>query len=161
MNFKQLSDLDLRGKRVLIRQDLNVPLKQGVVTSSKRIDASLPTIKFALDAGAKVMLMSHLGRPIEGEKDDQYSLAPVARYLSKVLDKDVKLDTNYLDTGPVRREGEVILLELIRGHVDRHARMDEPLVLPGPDLLASIPQNPAAHIVNEAGIFRQGYELGW
>lgn len=114
MNFKQLSDLDLRGKRVLIRQDLNVPLKEGVVTSTKRIDASLPTIKFALDAGAKVMLMSHLGRPIEGEKDDQYSLAPVARYLSKVLDKDVKLDTNYLDTVPILRDGEVILLENVR-----------------------------------------------
>ena len=114
MNFKQLSDLDLRGKRVLIRQDLNVPLKEGVVTSTKRIDASLPTIKFALDAGAKVMLMSHLGRPIEGEKDDQYSLAPVARYLSKVLNKDVKLDTNYLDTVPILGDGEVILLENVR-----------------------------------------------
>jgi len=114
MNFKQLSDLDLRGKRVLIRQDLNVPLKEGVVTSTKRIDASLPTIKLALDAGAKVMLMFHLGRPIEGEKDDQYSLAPVARYLSKVLDKDVKLDTNYLDKVPVLKDGEVILLENVR-----------------------------------------------
>ena len=76
MPILKMTDLDLAGKRVLIRQDLNVPIKNGAVTSDARIRASLPTIKLALEAGARVMLMSHLGRPTEGEYDEAFSLAP-------------------------------------------------------------------------------------
>ena len=77
MNFKRMTDLDLAGKRVLIREDLNVPVKDGKVTSDARIRASLPTIEHALKAGARVMLMSHLGRPTEGEYAEEFSLQPV------------------------------------------------------------------------------------
>ena len=103
----------LSGKRVLIREDLNVPVKDGKVTSDKRIVASLPTIKMALDAGAKVMLMSHLGRPTEGEYDEQFSLAPVAADLSEKLGQEVRLVKDYLDGVDVA-EGEVVLLENVR-----------------------------------------------
>ena len=103
----------LSGKRVLIREDLNVPIKDGKVTSDKRIVASLPTIKMALDAGAKVMLMSHLGRPTEGEYDEQFSLAPVAADLSEKLGREVRLVKDYLDGVDVA-EGEVVLLENVR-----------------------------------------------
>jgi len=82
MSVKKMVDLDLSGKRVLIRQDLNVPVKEGVVTSDLRIQASVPTIEKALNAGAAVMVMSHLGRPTEGEFDDASSLKPVADQLS-------------------------------------------------------------------------------
>lgn len=91
----QMKDLDLKGKRVLIRQDLNVPLQDGEITSDVRIQASLPTIKAAVDAGAKVMLMSHLGRPTEGEYADEFSLKPVAARLTKLLGKEVGLVKNW------------------------------------------------------------------
>ncbi len=81
MTVKLMTDLDLAGKRVLIREDLNVPIKDGVVTSDARIRAALPTIRHALAAGAKVMVMSHLGRPTEGEYNQNYSMAPVAKRL--------------------------------------------------------------------------------
>lgn len=104
----------LTGKCVLIREDLNVPIKDGKVTSDKRIQASLPTIKMAMDAGAKVMLMSHLGRPTEGEYDEAFSLAPVAADLSEKLGKEVRLVKDYLDTPVEVAEGEVVLLENVR-----------------------------------------------
>ena len=91
MSVIKMTDLDLSGKRVLIRQDLNVPIKDGKVASDKRIRASLPTIEKCIEAGARTMLMSHLGRPTEGEYDEQFSLQPVADYLSEVLGKEVRL----------------------------------------------------------------------
>ncbi len=114
MSVIKMSDLDLAGKRVLIREDLNVPVKDGKVTSDKRIRASLPTIELAMKQGAKVMLMSHLGRPTEGEFDEQYSLAPVAEHLSGLLGKEVRLVRDYLDNPPEVAEGEVVLLENVR-----------------------------------------------
>ncbi|NOQ93909.1 MAG: phosphoglycerate kinase [Methylophaga sp.] len=113
MSVINMADLDLAGKRVLIRQDLNVPLKDGAVADDTRIRASLPTIKSALEAGAKVMLMSHLGRPTEGEYADEFSLAPVARHLAALLGKDVRLEKNWLD-GVNVGAGEVVLCENVR-----------------------------------------------
>ena len=91
MTVLKMLDQDLEGKRVLIRQDLNVPIRAGQVASDARIQASLPTIESALNAGGRVMLMSHLGRPAEGKYDAQYSLAPVADHLSKLLGLEVRL----------------------------------------------------------------------
>jgi len=116
MSVIKMSDLDLAGKRVLIRQDLNVPLKDGAVADDTRIRASLPTIKLALEAGAKVMLMSHLGRPTEGEYAEEFSLAPVARHLGALLGKDVRLEKNWLD-GVNVGAGEVVLCENVRFNV--------------------------------------------
>jgi len=109
-----MKDQALEGKRVLIRQDLNVPVKAGKVTSDARIQASLPTIQLALEKGAAVMLMSHLGRPTEGEYDEQYSLAPVAAHLSTLLDKEVRLVQDWVDGGFDLAAGEVVLLENVR-----------------------------------------------
>jgi phosphoglycerate kinase len=108
-----MQELDLRGQRVLIREDLNVPLKQGVVTSDARIRAALPTIEAALAAGAKVILMSHLGRPVEGEFDQAFSLAPVGQHLSSLLGKPVNLVSDWRD-GVELADGEVALLENVR-----------------------------------------------
>jgi phosphoglycerate kinase len=116
MSVIKMTDLDLAGKRVLIRQDLNVPLKDGKVSSDKRIRASLPTIEKALEAGAKVMIMSHLGRPTEGEYADEFSLAPVAEHMSNLLGKPVKLIKDYLD-GVELGDGEVAILENVRFNV--------------------------------------------
>ena len=113
MNVIRMTDLDLSGKRVLIRQDLNVPIKNGEVTSDKRIQASLPTIIHAVKAGAKVMLTSHLGRPTAGEFEPRFSLAPVARCLSKLLGQEVRLVSDWLD-GVELDDGEVILCENVR-----------------------------------------------
>jgi phosphoglycerate kinase len=108
-----MQDQDLRGKRVLIREDLNVPIKHGVVTSDARIRAALPTIKAAIAAGAKIILMSHLGRPVEGEYDEESSLAPVAMHLSGLLGKPVTLVREWRD-GVTLANGEVALLENVR-----------------------------------------------
>jgi len=113
MQVTKMTDLDLKGKRVLIREDLNVPVKEGKVTSDARIRASLPTIKAAQEAGASVLLMSHLGRPEEGVVDEKNSLAPVAEHLSSLLGKDVRLVKDYLE-GVEVAEGEVVLLENVR-----------------------------------------------
>ncbi len=96
MNFQRMTDLDLAGKRVLIREDLNVPVKNGVITSDARLRAALPTIKAAVAQGAAVMVYSHLGRPVEGEPKAEQSLAPVAAYLTEALGQDVQLITDYL-----------------------------------------------------------------
>ncbi len=114
MSVLKMTDLDLAGKRVLIREDLNVPVKDGQVTSDARIRASLPTIEVALKAGAKVMVMSHLGRPTEGEYEEQYSLAPVAEHISKLLQRPVPLVKDWLDGGFEVGEGELVLLENVR-----------------------------------------------
>jgi phosphoglycerate kinase len=113
MRVINMTDLDLKGKRVLIREDLNVPVKDGKVTSDARIRASLPNIQHAMKAGAKVMVMSHLGRPTEGEYSEENSLAPVATHLSKLLGKPVKLIKDWLD-GVEVAEGEVVLFENVR-----------------------------------------------
>jgi phosphoglycerate kinase len=113
MSVIKMADIDLSGKRVLIREDLNVPVADGKVTSDARIRAALPTIKAALDAGAAVMVMSHLGRPTEGEPDEKFSLQPVARRLSDLLDRDVSLVKDWID-GVEVQVGEIVLLENVR-----------------------------------------------
>ncbi|OED36813.1 phosphoglycerate kinase [Chromatiales bacterium (ex Bugula neritina AB1)] len=112
--MKMLSELDLAGQRVLIRADLNVPVKDGVVSSDLRIVASVPTIKMALEKGAAVMVMSHLGRPTEGSPEAVYSLQPVATRLGELLDKPVSLLSDYLDEEIEVAAGSVTLLENVR-----------------------------------------------
>ena len=114
MSVIKLTDLDLKGKRVLIRSDLNVPIKDGKVTSDARIKASMATYEHCLKAGAKVMVMSHLGRPEEGVYDEASSLKPVADYMSGLLGKPVKLIKDYLDKAPVLNDGELVILENVR-----------------------------------------------
>jgi len=114
MAFIKLTDLDLAGKRVLIRADLNVPVKDGKVTSDARIAASLPTIRHCMEAGACVMVMSHRGRPEEGKWDEENSLAPIAADLGEKLGREVPLIRDYLDGGFEVGEGELVLLENVR-----------------------------------------------
>lgn len=116
MSILRMTDLDLRGKRVLIREDLNVPLKDGRITATQRLDAALPTIVLARDAGAAVLVMSHLGRPSEGVFSEADSLAPVAAWLSEALGSEVRLVRDYLDGAEVA-PGEVVLLENCRMNV--------------------------------------------
>jgi phosphoglycerate kinase len=113
MSIKRMVDLDLAGKRVLIRQDLNVPVKDGKVTSDLRIQASVPTVKAALAGGAAVILLSHLGRPTEGEYDEASSLKPVAERYSELLGQPVRLQKDWLD-GVEVAPGEVVLCENVR-----------------------------------------------
>lgn len=113
MAFIRMSDLDLSGKRVLIREDLNVPIKDGAITSTQRLDAALPTIRAARDAGASVLVMSHLGRPTEGQFDEAQSLKPVAEWLSEKLGMKVRLERDYLG-GVTIGNGQVALLENCR-----------------------------------------------
>ncbi|MFC0179818.1 phosphoglycerate kinase [Thorsellia kenyensis] len=110
----KMSDVDLAGKRVLIRADLNVPVKEGKVTSDARIRAALPTIEEALKKGAKVMITSHLGRPTEGEYAEEFSLGPVAHYLRDKLDVPVRLEKNYLDGLDDLGTNELVVLENVR-----------------------------------------------
>ncbi len=117
MSVIKMTDLDLAGKRVLIRQDLNVPIADGKVSSDKRIRASLPTLEHCIKAGAKVMVMSHLGRPTEGEPADEFSLAPVAAHMSKLLGQDVRLVKEYVGSDVDVAAGEVVLLENVRFNV--------------------------------------------
>ena len=114
MSVLKMTDLDLAGKRVLIREDLNVPVKDGKVTSDARIRASLKTIEHAAKAGAKVMLMSHLGRPEEGVYSEESSMQPVADHLGKLLGKDVRVVKDYLDKAPELADGEIVILENVR-----------------------------------------------
>jgi phosphoglycerate kinase len=114
MSFIKLTDLDLAGKRVLIRADLNVPVKDGKVTSDARITASMPTIEHCIKAGAKVMVFSHRGRPEEGVYSEENSMAPIAADMSNKLGKGVRLIEDYLDGGFEVGEGEVVLLENVR-----------------------------------------------
>ncbi|MEQ3511811.1 phosphoglycerate kinase [Pseudoalteromonas sp. BZB3] len=116
MSVIKMADLDLSGKRVLIREDLNVPVKDGKVTSDARIRASLPTIKLALEKGAKVMVMSHLGRPTEGEYNEEFSLQPVVDYLNEALEQNVRLEKDYLN-GVEVADNEVVVFENVRFNV--------------------------------------------
>ena len=125
MSVIKMTDLDLSGKRVLIREDLNVPVKDGKVTSDKRIRASMPTIKHCIDAGAKVMLMSHLGRPTEGEPAEEFSLKPVADYLTEALGQEVTLVKDYLEKVPELENGQVVLLENVRFNKGEKANDEE------------------------------------
>ncbi|HIF9074353.1 TPA: phosphoglycerate kinase [Photobacterium damselae] len=124
MSVIKMTDLDLAGKRVFIRADLNVPVKDGKVTSDARILASLPTIKHCLEAGAKVMVTSHLGRPTEGEYAEEFSLQPVVNYLNDALDCDVKLAKDYLD-GLELNAGELVVLENVRFNKGEKKNEDE------------------------------------
>lgn len=118
MSVIKMTDLDLAGKRVLIRQDLNVPIKDGKVSSDKRIKASLPTIEHCLKAGAKVMVMSHLGRPTEGEFNEEFSLAPVATHMATLLGSDVKMVSDWVENGAgSMNDGDLVLLENVRFNV--------------------------------------------
>ena len=114
MPFLKLTDLDLAGKRVLIRADLNVPVKDGKVTSDARITASMPTIEHCASAGARVMVMSHRGRPEEGRVDEENSMQPIAEDMSAKLGREVRLIKDYLDGNADVAEGEVVLLENVR-----------------------------------------------
>ncbi len=114
MAFIKLTDLDLAGKRVLIRADLNVPVKEGKVTSDARIAASMPTIEHCVNAGARVQVMSHRGRPTEGEVDAENSMQPIADDMSAKLGKEVRLVTDYLENSPQVAQGEVVLFENVR-----------------------------------------------
>lgn len=116
MSITNMQDLDLSGKRVLVRQDLNVPIKDGKVMSDARIRASLPTIQQAHEAGAMVMLMSHIGRPTEGEFDEAFSLKPVAEHLSTLLDRPVRLQKDWID-GVEGEAGDIILCENVRFNI--------------------------------------------
>ena len=120
MGVIRMGEVDLAGKRVLIREDLNVPVADGEITSDVRIRAAMPTIRAAIEAGAAVMLMSHLGRPTEGEPEDRYSLAPVAAHLSTLLGMPVPLVGDWLD-GVDIEPGEVVLLENVRFNVGEKA----------------------------------------
>jgi phosphoglycerate kinase len=116
MSFLRMTDLDLAGRRVLIREDLNVPIEAGRITSTQRLDAALPTLKVALAAGAAVMVISHLGRPKEGVFDEANSLAPVAAWLSQALGREVPLIRDYLN-GVEVAPGDIVLLENCRMNV--------------------------------------------
>lgn len=124
MTVKLMTDQALAGKRVLIREDLNVPIKDGVITSDARIKAALPTIKFALQAGAKVILMSHLGRPTEGQYEDQYSMQPVAAYLAELLDCPVTVAPQWPTAGDIA-EGSILMLENVRFNLGEKANEDD------------------------------------
>ncbi|MEJ2423101.1 MAG: phosphoglycerate kinase [Candidatus Thiodiazotropha sp.] len=114
MSFIKLTDLDLAGKRVLIRADLNVPVKDGKVTSDARITASMPTIEHCVKSGAKVMVMSHRGRPEEGVYSEENSMSPIADDMSAKMGTTVRLIKDYLDGGVELADGEVVLLENVR-----------------------------------------------
>jgi len=124
MTVLKMTDLDLQGKRVLIREDLNVPVKDGAVKSDARILASLPTIKLALEKGAAVLVCSHLGRPEEGVYSEEDSLKPVADYLSTALGREVPLIKDYLD-GVEVQPGELVLLENVRFNKGEKKNTDE------------------------------------
>ena len=124
MSVIKMIDLSLSNKRVLIREDLNVPVKDGKVSSDARLRAALPTIKLALEQGASVMVMSHLGRPTEGEFASEYSLQPVADYLNDALDVNVRLVSDYLD-GVNVAAGELVIFENVRFNVGEKENSDE------------------------------------
>ena len=116
MSIIKMTDLDLAQKRVLIREDLNVPIQEGKITSDARLKAALPTLKLALESGAKVMVMSHLGRPTEGEPNNEFSLQPVVDYLAAALNFPVRLEKDYLN-GVTSQAGELVVFENIRFNV--------------------------------------------
>lgn len=124
MTIVAMNELDLSNKRVLIREDLNVPIKDGVITSDVRLQAALPTLKGTLAKNAAVLVASHLGRPVEGEPEAKYSLQPVADYLAAALDMPVRFETDYLD-GVEIAAGELVLLENVRFNVGEKKNDDK------------------------------------
>lgn len=124
MNLIKMNDLNLREKRVLIREDLNVPIKDGIITSDQRLQAALPTLQKALDEGAAVMVLSHLGRPEEGRFEKRFSLEPVANYLASHLDYPVRFVSNYLEGVDVK-PGELVVCENVRFNSGEKANDDE------------------------------------
>ncbi|MDP3562325.1 MAG: phosphoglycerate kinase [Legionellaceae bacterium] len=124
MSLITMSDVNLQGKRVLIREDLNVPIKDGMITSDQRLQAALPTIRAALDAGAAVIVMSHLGRPEEGHIDPKLSMQPVANYLSKQLNCPVRFTTDYLQ-GIDILPGELVVCENVRFNIGEKSNSPE------------------------------------
>ncbi|OGT43728.1 MAG: phosphoglycerate kinase, partial [Gallionellales bacterium RIFOXYD2_FULL_52_7] len=125
MSVIKMTDLDLKGKRVLIRSDLNVPVKDGKVTSDARITASMSTINAAIKAGARVMVTSHLGRPTEGEYSEENSLKPVADCIANKLGRPVRLIKDWTDGGFDVAEGELVLLENCRFNKGEKKSTDE------------------------------------
>jgi len=125
MSVIKMTDLDLKGKRVLIRSDLNVPVKDGKVTSDARITASMSTINAAIKAGARVMVTSHLGRPVEGEYSEENSLKPVADVIADKLGKPVRLIRDWTNGGFDVAEGELVLLENCRFNKGEKKSTDE------------------------------------
>ena len=125
MNYLRMENLDLAGKRVMIREDLNVPISDGKITSDARIKASVPTIRMALEMGAAVLVLSHLGRPVEGEFDAQFSLQPVAHRLGELLGRSVRLETDWLDGVDVE-PGQVVLCENVR--FNRGEKSNDPVL---------------------------------
>ena len=124
MSYLRMQDLELSGNRILIREDFNVPVADGVVTSDKRIRAALPTIRYALEAGAVVILMSHLGRPTEGQFEEKFSLAPVAERLGAHLGTQIRLEQDWLD-GVEVKPGEVVLCENVRFNIGEKSNDEE------------------------------------
>lgn len=122
----KMTDLDLRSRRVLVREDLNVPIQDGKITSDQRIKAALPTLRHISDEGAALLIMSHRGRPDEGQYDVKASLQPVAEHLSRLLDEPVSLVRDYLDVGLDVKPGEILLLENVRFNMGEKAN-DEKL----------------------------------
>lgn len=116
MSFLNLKDVDLKNKKVVVRVDFNVPIKNGEVTSKVRIDAAIPTISYILEQGGAVILLSHLGRPIEGEYDSQFSLEPVAKALATIIGKPVKFEKNWLE-GVDAKAGEIVMCDNVRFNV--------------------------------------------
>jgi phosphoglycerate kinase len=125
MSVIKMTDLDLKGKRVLIRADLNVPVKDGKVTSDARISASMATINFALENGARVMVTSHLGRPEEGVYSEENSLMPVANVIANKLGKPVRLIRDWVNGGFSVAEGELVLLENCRFNTGEKKSLEE------------------------------------
>lgn len=124
MSYLRIEDLDLARKRVMIRQDLNVPVSNGRVTSDARIRASLPTIELALEKGAAVILLSHLGRPVEGEPDPKFSMQPVADRMAELLGRPVRLEKDWLG-GFDAEPGEIVLCENVRFHAGEKTNNEE------------------------------------
>ena len=125
MSVIKMTDLDLHGKRVLIRQDLNVPIKDGKVTSDKRIVASLPTIEYAMNAGAMVMVMSHLGRPTEGKYDEEFSMIPVGEHMSALLGHNVEMVKDWIIGVGHMKNGDVVLCENVRFNIGEKSNDEE------------------------------------
>ena len=124
MSILSMADLELTNQRVLIREDLNVPVKDGRVTSAKRIQAALPTIHLAIEKGAKVILLSHRGRPMEGQYNEEQSLLPIANYFGDICDLNVRLEKNWID-GVELDSGEIVLCENVRFQVGEKANDDQ------------------------------------
>ena len=124
MSFLRMDELELKGKRVMIREDFNVPLESGRVTSDARLRAALPTIEMALDRGAAVILLSHLGRPVEGEYNNKFSLAPVAEHLAGLIGRPVRLQKDWLN-GVDIQAGEVVLCENVRFNIGEKSNNED------------------------------------